>query len=502
MTESLQVLVDKTRRWISECDAKENRHEHCKQDKIDGEFLPTRLIDVQAFPVYLAVTSEDITTTKEPQRYLALSYCWGESNDAAKTTTENLHDRRNGIDTKSLPQTIQDAIQLTKAMGIRYLWVDALCIIQNQEDFHQQAIRIGSYYNHAYCLISATGSADSDGGLFTKPTLDSYTTTSGTIFVDEPSNISWGLYSARPHTPTMTRGWCLQERVLSPRIIHFTDGAAIWQCRGVSSASDICPNEYSKLSLDCEKIFQVKYSGIHDTSAERAMLEWWPDLVESYQYMKLTYEDDRLVAIHGLGSQLGLRHSDSYFGGVFLSHLAQGLLWRAARNHDGRKSTCCPTWSWGASKVYMCREPLKTLVDTSGYCVFPPERDMIERLRSDESTLHFSAPVLEMNNLEFERMGDFEFFAFWSAKKFRLFLQFDKKGTELGSSKHVKILILGQTLGHKSLRGIIANEVPIPQRTFERIGYAEIGTRESGMDETSVKAFLDDRTDKGGIRLR
>jgi len=126
---------------------------------------PTRLIQVSdggedVLKLYVASEEEDLVN-----KYLALSYCWGSGNAVACTTEQNYAERLQDMDVVELPQTIQDAILVTRSFGVRYLWVDAICIIQKSaEDWTREAPRMGAYYWNAYFTIAAASSDDSCKG--------------------------------------------------------------------------------------------------------------------------------------------------------------------------------------------------------------------------------------------------------------------------------------------------------------------------------------------------
>ncbi|EEU36502.1 uncharacterized protein NECHADRAFT_25592, partial [Fusarium vanettenii 77-13-4] len=287
---------DVIRPWVDNCDAAKNWHQDCQPVTTrNPDYFPTRLIDVgtcQEDIVRLVVTSEDILKATEPPKYLTLSYCWGQSNSPAKTTPQNYEKRRVNIDTESLPRTIQDAIRLTRVMKIRYLWVDALCIIQNLEDFYMEATKMEAYYAGGYCLISATGFSDSSEGLFPDRPIENNLTKTSQAPKEKPPNFD---YSAL-------------------RILH------------------------------------TGYERVMDSPSLLCMWLAWKELIPRYLRMELSYEDDRLTAIQALGHLLAKKHGDRYFGGIFRSYLAEGLLWKGKKRPLGQRSRRCPTWSWGVAK--------------------------------------------------------------------------------------------------------------------------------------------------------
>ncbi|KAF3809524.1 hypothetical protein GCG54_00012808, partial [Colletotrichum gloeosporioides] len=154
--------------------------------------------------------------------YVALSHCWGH-HQPAKTTKATL----------DLPKTFQDAITVTRALGIDFIWVDSLCIIQDDpDDWAKEASQMASIYRNAYITIAATSAAGGEEGFLYDRRRRIYKSTvelSGKIrhfftrcFIDHsPFSRHDKTISSRP-LPLITRGWCLQEQILSPHLVHFT----------------------------------------------------------------------------------------------------------------------------------------------------------------------------------------------------------------------------------------------------------------------------------------
>jgi hypothetical protein len=138
---------------------------------LNRKFFPTRLIDVTPLstsePQHLCLGSECIKADK----YAALSHYWGQGyvKDIPETTLETLNTRFSGIPTISLPETFREAIEVCRAVGVRYSWIDSLCIVQNSlGDWEKESATMGGGYANAYFTIAATGAANSTKGLFLK----------------------------------------------------------------------------------------------------------------------------------------------------------------------------------------------------------------------------------------------------------------------------------------------------------------------------------------------
>ena len=105
---------------------------------------------------------------------MTLSHCWGTSR-RLMATKETLKDLQGGVAVSSLPETFRDAIVITRRLGIRYLWIDYLCIIQDDpQDWEREASKMADVYRNSYLTISAAASADSSSGCFPARTADSY----------------------------------------------------------------------------------------------------------------------------------------------------------------------------------------------------------------------------------------------------------------------------------------------------------------------------------------
>ncbi|KIN06927.1 hypothetical protein OIDMADRAFT_108060, partial [Oidiodendron maius Zn] len=129
--------------------------------------LPHRVLDVGTWEkpqkTFLSVGEDRIGS------YAALSYCWGKSEKECKylTTNENLEQRQEAVDISTFPKTFTDAIAVCRHLGIRFLWIDLLYIIQgNKSDWETESKRIGDIYSNATVTIAAAIGKDSNSGLF------------------------------------------------------------------------------------------------------------------------------------------------------------------------------------------------------------------------------------------------------------------------------------------------------------------------------------------------
>ncbi|KAH6854019.1 heterokaryon incompatibility protein-domain-containing protein [Chaetomium sp. MPI-CAGE-AT-0009] len=336
-------------------------------------FKPTRLIHVgnEGTEPYLAVNLPN------PVPYAALSYCWGDASGTIRTTRGNLASLQNSISIASLPQTIRDAVFVCRKLGVHYLWVDALCIIQDSEgqrDWYTEAAQMREVYSCAIFVIAAHDSPSSTSGFLQKrrfmPEVTKYSPRFNTVY--------WLLNSdsrALRDSILATRGWALQEQLLASRIIHFTDSELIWGCSaGLQSESG--RTSYLQL-MDLTHLvtngnaarLPVVRRDTGDSRADQninnflqakgtASLYWvWRQIVTDYSRRHLTRAEDKLVALSGVAkvfaSRLAINPEDSYLAGLWKDALMQDLLWEVT---EPSSATCgvagrtyiAPSWSWAS----------------------------------------------------------------------------------------------------------------------------------------------------------
>ncbi|RSL66689.1 hypothetical protein CEP51_012779 [Fusarium floridanum] len=368
--------------WIKTCrgDQGENGHALCNlahgqtspSSHMEKPPLPNRVIDVgvKGGSPRLCVPKLEPESTVFSD-YLILSYCWGKGNFKSRTTRDNFEQRRVEINLEELSQTIRDAIDVTRAMGQRYLFVDAICIIQHNQgedatDWLAEAPLMGRYYQNALCTIAAAGAYDSSDGFLTERPGELYPVSPvllaryndskeenqepQEIYAD-PSYPLW-LFNVS-NSPLYDRGWTLQERSLSNRVIHFGRDAVFWECAELQ-ASECFPKGVPQIELlgpinrSHQQLLRSK-----DTSREQALGEYWFQLVTEYSSMDFTYFDDRLVAIQGVADRTRLFFPDTYVCGHFVSQLIFSLAWYGSGSvcTEIERTKMGPSWSWASSKM-------------------------------------------------------------------------------------------------------------------------------------------------------
>lgn len=357
------------RGWLSEC---LSHHTRCKHVPSAEDYYPTRLIDVRVnssnCELRLYPTSNG--PIKEP--YMTLSHCWGKARFLQLTSLTR--DRlQQGFALAELPPTFQDAIMVTRALGLNFLWIDALCIIQDSlVDWQHEATTMSHVYSNSMCNISALDAHDSTGGLF---------------FDRETSNIPYCTFTACRkfkgkrlyelaytdfwsdsvhHAPLTRRAWVVQERLLSPRVLHFGKRQLLWECNQLR-ACDFYPNGLLAIHRDSasdstsdkflKKSVTTILHGVSDNAlTSYHMREAWNDLVQHYTRCNLTISKDKLVAISGIVKRLQPFFKTDYLAGLWRDDLLEQLLWHV-ESYDGERRDLAgeqrpeyraPSWSWAS----------------------------------------------------------------------------------------------------------------------------------------------------------
>jgi hypothetical protein len=340
--------------WITEC---RDTHPTCRQTISGTEInslpkLPTRVIDVGCSDTEHALRL--FVTDGHRDEYLTLSHCWGNDSRAVLTTASLPTLERNMVMT-DLPLTIQDAITTTRALGFRYLWIDSVCIIQDSaEDWDRESHQMGSIYELSFCTIAATCAMDSASG-FLKPRSHStirLQTGGDTLRLDQGYMYFTNQPTSDPQrieeATLNSRGWVLQERLLSRRIIHFAQDQIYWECRHHVAAED-------GLLEPSMKTRQDQLIGITRSLAKRPspdkFVSLWLDIIERYSQLRFTFEKDRLPALLGLKERLAGLTQLSYIDGHWFpapgSAIPRSLLFYVHGTEGVHRAQAdCPSWSW------------------------------------------------------------------------------------------------------------------------------------------------------------
>jgi hypothetical protein len=390
-------------------------HEKCQSFVLPSpRRLPTRLIDLGTGPTIRPRLCESAGLPLETQ-YMTLSHCWGQMKFLTMKSTNINAFKTRGIPVSLLTKTFKEAMEATRRLNVRYIWIDSLCIIQDSVgDWRHEAPLMGDVYQHTYLNIAASGAVNGADGLFRarnplgvtplkiealwdhqNPAI--FHLTSST---DWDTLRSWSLY---------TRGWVVQELILAPRILYFGRTQLFWQCSS-ECRSEIQPfqanKQAGKIGLDrqivaeeisrrCQQIIEVEFG-------------LWTRIVDRYSSCLLTYQSDKLMAISGIARLLG--SGDNYLAGLWRENIQLCLPWRASpRAGETPRSSedKMPSWSWASVNCGVSLDqpwawiPAKNssavkvsyMVEVISACVFPLADDPFGQVTGGELCLR--GPLLK-----------------------------------------------------------------------------------------------------------
>lgn len=357
----------------------QTEHASCQKSSSGQLRLPTRLLDVSS-KAAIDKKPDDLVRLVQGADcsgpYAALSYCWGPDRDLI-LTHESEKSLRSGIPATDFPGTLRDAILVTRQLHIRYIWIDALCIFQDQErqeskdDWAREAGRMRDVYRGAEITIeAASASRGREGFLKERSSSKPYCALRWMIQNEQP------LVYLRPivditdnqliGTTIFTRGWTLQERLLAPRAISFGMQQISFECANgfideTGRASLLPRATESYLSKD--SMFQLRRDRGSMAKILRSLsrlfglppvvtiwnaynigwttqgaldvpggywatyYDYWRGIVERFTERQLTNRQDKLPALSGLADEFQRATGGAYIAGMWKDELIESLAW-------------------------------------------------------------------------------------------------------------------------------------------------------------------------------
>ena len=407
--------------WLRTCEA---RHTRCTLDS--PAVLPVlRFIDTKRRCVTRARSAAN-----EGVRYVALSYMWGKNAQPLTLTRANFArlGEIHAIQHDSLPRTIRDAIEVVEMLGERYLWVDALCIIQdNEDDLAAHLPLMGYIFEGAVLTIVAASSTDANSGLpgvrqSRSPQLVIGPLGEGALIscpspmLDEIVQFQLDGHHYLQNSMWDRRGWTLQEKLFSRRCLYFMEEQIYWECKMDSWCEDSC-FESHPLDPVAEKRCSWKETG--GVSLSTPFLEgiglgtrlitpeendYFSDLVYSYCRRSLSFEEDDERAFAGLLKVLSERSGDKFLYGLPISIFDECIWWSLSGRVVQRSITTWPSWSWLAWKggvrlgnSYGTHQNDLYEIQCYRLCLCERGQLALERVSDRSVSLEESRPVLKWN---------------------------------------------------------------------------------------------------------
>lgn len=415
-------VVETANKWLDRC--------KCYEDRESGDkgFLPQRLLDLRDYIpanvkgptggegtetseklVYLVEKTQLHDIPAIDRQYVTLSYCWGAakrereehgSHQNLRLREDNIDGLHRGFKVSELPLTLQNAIDFASrlAHGIRYIWIDVLCIIQSGDqqnaDWLGQSSEMDQIYGNSFLNISATAAENSDEGMYRWRQPKDLWEKKMKIKLHGIPGIQagkdrfqvcrvtdatfWDRYVL--NAPVNKRGWVLQERLMAPRVLHFCKFQVAWECscfRATESRPETVSSPYigsgniiSKTNLkgllpvpDGEKL-RCSRLGVFDPDEhlgdKRYAYEIWKHVVETYSVTALTVPGDKLIALSGIAKRMNEYIESEYIAGMWKDCLASQLLWRVEPifRDNGFHYLCsrpeayrAPSFSWASVEL-------------------------------------------------------------------------------------------------------------------------------------------------------
>jgi hypothetical protein len=335
-------------------------HPECKFEE-PGWTLPTRVIDLGDDSESPGSEVKLYVTNGEQMEYICLSHCWGSLDKKPLETRRDTMDAfQIGIPWGKLTKTFKDAIVFSRKLGVRFLWIDSLCIIQDDShDWAREAGRMASIYENALLTLAAASSSNSRGGLFRTSNpgtllphdeniLAGFQADQREIYIRRFPSPTFFEYGAKADgdgtSPLLKRAWVFQERILSRRILFFTPWELVFECR-VSNSTE---SGQSWINSRAKHDFTIAYEP-NTSRAELATL--WRRVVQEFTHLQLTMEKDTLPAMAGLAKRIQQSQAidTEYFAGLWRDTFIEDMLWEAAlsmSDNPQRVNPSIPSWSW------------------------------------------------------------------------------------------------------------------------------------------------------------
>lgn len=405
-TENVAIIQS----WLGDCN---ENHLGCWRDLRSADnnarhettaFLPTRLIDVgdasnrQSPRLVLTSTIQQHGAGRQRRKYIALSYCWGpitQENKLLKTTHATINSRMEGIEFQIMPRTFQDAIITARKLGVQYLWIDSLCIIQGDaRDWQIESSKMEEIYSSAYLVLAIASGSSCDDGFLTpsRPipscriplalrTPETGALTQGHISIrfcrrenpfpadDKMSDIiasSW-----------LSRGWTFQEERLARRTLMFGESKFFFDCRTLERAQHTDTYKLRPHWASLTVPYPYPYLedehgiGIEEGGKPDGWWDQWQTICTQYSYRKLTYPEDKLPAISGIAYRAAGKMNARYRAGLWAENLMHDLFWQTVDKGVVTKPSSyrAPSWSWAALDGRVSWKAWEEFVGCKGGCV-------------------------------------------------------------------------------------------------------------------------------------
>jgi hypothetical protein len=333
------------REWLTTC---QKTHPKCRVNAYSDALSAARVIAIGT-PVDGPLQLKLVRTANLGslvEQYTVLSHCWGEGSISCSTTTKTVSRYESeGVHFETLPRTFQEAVQITAAIGIKYIWIDSICIIQDDvQDWETEAAKMGAIFRDAVLTISATNACNCHEGCGLTTAFEPAVHFKGSyrapldFAIRETKPMHEEVQDRLGTAPVNTRAWIFQERLLSRRVLHATHAQFVWQCATCAETEDgilyddgKSVSQYYNLGMHLNPPFQKKFSD--PARGHRWEPDWWT-AVQDYTRRTLGRPSDRYAAFAGAVRLFQEISGDDPFVGLWRENLHLHLCWRVYKDKD------------------------------------------------------------------------------------------------------------------------------------------------------------------------
>ncbi|OAG08071.1 HET-domain-containing protein [Paraphaeosphaeria sporulosa] len=432
MQRSLQVgtrshnTMRQARNWIDQCMRK---HERCTVFE-EQSWIPSRLVNVERISKSTMVAKLCTRGTIAPgTSYLSLSHRWGKG-DFLTLKSQSLESWKKRIPIDELSRVFQDAIHVTDALGFAYIWIDSLCIIQDDlNDWKRESMTMHRIYKGAACNLAAAESESGEEGFVNtqRPSNPMFPIVR-TLWLDRPQRMGY-LIAGRPFEhrhegPLFTRAWVLQEQILAARTLNFGGESVSWECNELVAdemwplgfpLEEGRPNTYNPVerrSIDVG-VSQIKLRELSTkplTVKQHVIHHAWKCIIVDYMRRDISKPSDRLPALAGLANAFqSILPTDRYRFGAWMND-PMSLLWspRHQEFQEYELANEVPSWSFARyeTEIYW-RYGKEEARDRTNYmlaqCLDAPACDAFP------SQLHIQGPLMLPRRIPPEYSNEFKF---------------------------------------------------------------------------------------------
>ena len=347
--------------WLKEC-----RQTHLFCEALISSFNPTRLVHIVDRNLVRVVLSQEQTTYHS---YAAFSHCWGKAK-TVKLLGANMQVLLHGIPILGLPVSYKEAVLVCQALGISYIWIDSLCIIQDsKDDWLREAAMMQDVYQNSILNICASAAAENSEASFQCRDTSLIEPLEVDVVAKGAETRRYQLVSSEhvendiANSPLRSRAWVYQEVFLSKRTLSLTRGQMWWECRQTIACEtyplgiplNLLPeNQAARLRAWKELSHHSQASGSSFSDDEISREHWrWYNSIEDYSEGGLTQPTDKLVALSGVAQSyrdLNRLQDEDYIAGYWKSQLPYALCWQTRKLKWTYRPPVyiAPSWSWAS----------------------------------------------------------------------------------------------------------------------------------------------------------